>query len=179
LTRQVALLRGINVGGRNLLPMKDLAALFTGAGCRDVATFIQSGNVLFDAEPDLARTLEARIPAELRARHGLETPVLLRTREELEQAVRDNPFLGADPEGGSLHVLFLAGVPDPARVAGLDPDRSPGDTFAVRGREVFLSLPGGVGRSRLTNAWFDARLATPSTGRNWRTVLRLRDLLAE
>lgn len=74
-----------------------------------------------------------------------------------------------------LHVAFLAQVPDPARVAALDPDRSPPDRFLVRGAEVYLHLAGGVAGTRLTNAWFDARLATTSTVRNWKTV---RDLVA-
>jgi uncharacterized protein (DUF1697 family) len=75
-----------------------------------------------------------------------------------------------------LHVLFLADQPGAAAVASLDPDRSPPDAFVVRGREIYLRCPNGVGTTKLTNAWFDSRLATISTGRNWRTVLKLFEL---
>lgn len=175
--RHLALLRGINVGGRNLLPMRDLAGLFEDAGCREVRTYIQSGNVLFSAEPALAEALPARLAAAILERHGLKVPVLLRDLEQLRRAVAGNPFLAAGEGEAHLHLMFLAEVPAPARAAALDPDFSPGDRFAVRGREIYLVLPNGTARSRLTNAWFDARLETVSTLRNWRTATRLLELL--
>lgn len=169
----LALLRGVNVGGKNKLPMKDLAAMFAAAGCDDVRTYIQSGNVLFRAEPAVAAGVATAVAGAIAHRFGYRTPVVVRTAEELRRAVARNPFLasGAAPE--ALHVLFLADEPARDRVDALDPGRSPGDDFAVLGREVFLHLPRGVAGSKLTNAYFDARLATVSTGRNWRTVTTL------
>ena len=90
---------------------------------------------------------------------------------------RGNPFLaaaGAAAEG--LHVLFLSGEPDRSGVASLDPRRSPPDEFAVRGREIYLRCPNGMGRTKLTNDWFEKHLATASTARNWRTVLALLEM---
>jgi uncharacterized protein (DUF1697 family) len=171
-TVHVALLRGINLGGRNKLPMRDLASIFDDAGCGEVRTYIQSGNVVFDASPRVARTVPEVVTAAIHKRFGIDVPVLVRTAAEMEAVVAGNPF--ADVE--TLHVCFLAGVPTSARVATLDPARSPGDRFEVRGREVYLSLAGGVARSKLTNAWFDAKLATVSTVRNWRTVQKLLEL---
>jgi uncharacterized protein (DUF1697 family) len=172
----VALLRGINVGGKNLLPMKDLARLFADAGCADVRTYIQSGNVLFQASPAKAEGLPGLIAAGIADRFGYRTPVVLRTVEELGRSIRDNPFLDAEAPESWLHVLFLASHPDACRVAALDPDRSPPDAYVVRGREIFLQCPNGVGNTKLTNAYFDSKLAIISTGRNWRTVTRLFEL---
>jgi len=172
----VALLRGVNVGGRNRLSMREVAAVFEEAGGREVRTYLQSGNVLLRATAQVARRLPdlaARLIAE---RHGLKVPVIVRTAGELDAVAAGNPFLaeGADPD--RLHVVFLAESPARRAVDSLDPARSPPDAFRVQGREIFLLLPGGVARSRLTNDYFDARLGVVGTSRNWRTVRRLRDL---
>ena len=172
----VALLRGINVGGRHKLLMRELAAMFVEAGCEDVRTYIQSGNVAFRADPSLADGLSARIATAIVASHGYQIPVVIRTAADLARVVRGNPFLadGADPT--KLYVGFLASAPDPARVARLDPDRSPADAFEVRGDEVYLHFPNGVARSKLTNDYLDRTLGTVSTIRNWRTVCKLHEM---
>jgi uncharacterized protein (DUF1697 family) len=173
----LALLRGVNVGGKNKLPMKDLAGMFADAGCDDVRTFIQSGNVIFKATPTLAARLPAAIAARIAERFGYRTPVVLRTAAELADVVANNPFLKRGAAEDALHVLFLASLPTSDMIHALDHDRSPPDAFIVQGREVYLQLPGGAARSKLTNAYFDAKLATISTGRNWRTVTTLLDLM--
>lgn len=164
--KSVALLRGINVGGKNLLPMKALAAVFESAGARDVETYIQSGNVVFTGGDAGAKVSKA-----IAKRFGVDVPVVIRTAAEMAAIVKAAPF---DP--GTMHVGFLADKPAAAAVKALDPERSPGDTFVVRGREVYLNLPNGVAKTKLTNAWFDAKLATVCTIRNWRTVLALNEL---
>jgi uncharacterized protein (DUF1697 family) len=172
----VALLRGINVGGKNKLAMSDLAALFAEAGCSDVRTYIQSGNVVFCAPPRTAAGLARQVAERIERRHRLRVPVVLRTAEELERVARANPFLKAGGDTDALHVMFLADQPKAAAVSALDARRSPPDEFAVIGREIYLCCPNGVARTRLTNAYFDAQLATISTVRNWRTVLKLVEL---
>ena len=175
----VALLRGINLGGRNKLPMRDLSAMFVEAGCTAVRTYIQSGNVVFDAPPELAARLPDVIAARIAGEFGYRTPVVQRTAAQMREVVTGNPFLSAGADPATLHVLFLAAPPDPQRTAALDPDRSPPDRFAVRGPDVFLHLPGGAARTKLTNDYFDAKLGTVSTGRNWRTVTTLLDLMSD
>lgn len=172
----VALLRGINVGGKNRLSMDDLVGVFVEEGCRDVRTYIQSGNVVFRAAPALVDRLALRVTERVRRRLGLRVPVVLRTARELAHVARGNPFLTADADTDALHVMFLADAPKKAAVAGLDAKRSPPDEFAVICREIYLRCPRGVARTKLTNAYFDARLATTSTMRNWRTVLKLVEL---
>jgi uncharacterized protein (DUF1697 family) len=172
----VALLRGINVGGKNKLPMADLSAMFTGAGCSGVQTYIQSGNVVFDAPAALADSVPGRIERAIADRFGYRIPVVMRAAGDLATISRGNPFLagGADPD--TLHVVFLAGAPDASRVAALDPHRSPPDQLLVRGRELYLRCPDGFARTRFTSAYFDTTLATTTTVRNWRTVEKLTEL---
>jgi uncharacterized protein (DUF1697 family) len=172
-TSHLALLRGINVGGKNKLPMKELAGLFLAAGATDVRTYIASGNVLFHAPATLARRLPALIAKEIAAQHSLEVPVVVRTVKELETVTVGNPFLRKDEDTKPLAVLFLADEPAASAVKKLDPRRSVPDEFAVVGREVFLKLPNGFADTRLTNDYFDRTLDTVSTARNWNTVLKL------
>lgn len=174
-TRHVALLRGINVGGKNRLPMKELSALFEGAGCTDVATYIQSGNVVFSSTDAAKAAL--RVQQEIARLFRFDAPVVTRTADEMRRVLDANPFLRAGAPEEQLHVAFLRDLPAPAQVASLDPARSPPDEFAVDGREVFLRMPDGVARSKLTNAWMDAKLSTVSTARNWRTVRALVEML--
>lgn len=173
----LALLRGINVGGNNKLPMKDLIEIFIEAGCSDVRTYIQSGNVILGASADLASRLPGLITAGIANRFGHRIPVVLRTAAQLGDVLGHNPFLDAGAADEELHVVFLADVPAPHRVEALDPDRSPPDTFVVRGQEIYLRLPNGAADTKLTNQYFDSKLATISTGRNWRTVTKLFELM--
>ena len=172
----VALLRGINVGGRHKLLMRKLAAMFVEAGCQDIRTYIQSGNVVFRAAPVLADGLSARITTAIAASHGYQIPVVIRTAADLARVVRGNSFSAAGADPARLHVGFLATKPDPAQIARLDPNRSPPDAFEVRGDEVYLHFPNGVARSKLTNNYLDRTLGTVSTIRNWRTVCKLHEM---
>ena len=176
----VALLRGINVGGKNPLPMKALAEEFVAAGCGDVRTFIQSGNVIFSAPPARDEDALSQLLCErLATRFSYTAPLVLRTTEELRAAIANNPYLALDAPEDALHVMFLTATPDAEAVKKLDPDRSPGDEYQVIGREIYLRLPVGMARTKLTNAYFDAKLGVTSTARNWRTSTKLLELMEE
>lgn len=173
MARHLALLRGINVGGKRSVPMPALKKVFEKAGCTNVETYIQSGNVVFGAPVASLAKLAEVLPKQMESAFGFPMPVVLRSASELAKVPTANPFLRAGVAPESLHVAFLRDVPTKAAVATLDPARSPGDTFAVVRADVFLHLPNGVARTKLTNAWLDSKLATVSTVRNWRTVLTL------
>lgn len=172
----VALLRGINVGGKNKLPMQDLVAMFTKAGCGEVRSYIQSGNVVFQSGQALAKRIPVLITQAVKRRFGYQIPVVTRTTAEIRKIVNNNPFLKSGTDPGTLHVAFLADRPGAAVVKALDPQRSPPDTFVVRGRDIYLCCPNGLARTKLSNAYFDSILTTTSTVRNWRTVLKVLEL---
>jgi uncharacterized protein (DUF1697 family) len=169
----VALMRGINVGGKNKLPKQDLVELFVAAGCSNVLTYIQSGNIIFRASPAVAAKVPLVITAKIGVRFGYRIPVVVRTVEEIRKVVLQNPFLKEGADEDTLHVMFLADHPSPQQIATLNPDRSPPDVFRVLGRDIYLHLPTGMAHSKLTNAYFDSKLATIGTVRNWRTVSNL------
>jgi len=177
-SKHVAFLRGINVGGKNKLPSTELAAMFVAAGCAEVTTYIQSGNVVFEAAPLRVTLVASTVASDILARFGYRVPVIVRSAGEMKQVAGGNPFVMAGGATDALHVAFLDGVPAAAKIAGLDVHRSVPDEFAVKGREIYLRLPNGVARSKLTNAYFDAKLGVTSTVRNWRTVLKLIEMCA-
>lgn len=172
----VALLRGINVGGKNPLPMKELARMFETAGCANVRTCIQSGNVIFEAAASSSKIGEA-VTKSIEKQFGYRIPVILRTAEQLRGTIQGNPFLATGVDHKWLHVYFLADAPSAATCASLDANRSAPDAFEVRGREIYLHLPNGMARTKLTNAYFDSKLSTTCTARNWATVLKLAEMM--
>lgn len=174
MTTHVALLRGINVGGANRLPMKSLLAAFEQARARRAVTLIQSGNVVFDAE-DAAQVAD-EVSTILARDFGLRAPIVTRSAAAWRRMFAGNPFLPRlDP--AQLHVAVLSAKP--AASAMLDPARSPADAFALIGDTLYLHLPNGVSGSKITNAWLDSRLGVISTLRNWATVTRLAAVLDE
>ena len=169
---RIALLRGINVGGRTTIGMADLREVFTGLGCTEVRTHLRSGNVVFGCQDDagLARRVEQRIADDL----GVTTTVLLRTAEELARVTAANPFLDVEADFTKLHVGFLAEEPTGAvelTVPGGGPEQ-----YRLAGRELYLHYPDGVGRSKFTNARIEKELGVAVTARNWRTVLALAEM---
>lgn len=175
----VALLRGINLLGRNKVPMKELSALCEKVGCRCVRTYIQSGNVVFATPVSGRDGLGGKISAAIERQMGHRPVVVLRSLKEMRAVVKGNPFLKAGADENLLHVMFLSGKPTAKAVKSLDPNRSPGDEFIVLGQHVYLKLPNGVAKSKLNNQFFDSRLKMVSTGRNWRTVTALLGMMEE
>jgi uncharacterized protein (DUF1697 family) len=171
--REVALLRGVNVGGRNILPMAVLRTVVESVGHRDVETYIQSGNVVFTANDSGAS--RAHLSAELRdaisATAGLDIVVVVRSAADLAAAVERIPFDTSDP--AKLYVFFLGGVPSAEAIAKLEPERFAPDCFEVVGDHLYAFFPEGLGRSKFTTDYIERRLAVPATARNLNTVRRV------
>lgn len=174
----VALLRGINVGGKHKVPMKELAEVFTRSDCADVKTYIQSGNVVFTAPSTAIKGIASELAEKIQGRFGFPVPVVVRSQEQLGKVVRSNPFLKAGKPETTLHVMFLADEPSAAAVKSLDPKRSAPDEFRVMGSEIYLHTPNGFGNSKLTSAYFDSKLSTIGTARNWNTVQKLLEMMS-
>ena len=170
--RQVALLRGINVGGHKKIEMARLRQIVQALGFDDVRTHVQSGNVVFttDTTPEqAAREMERQIAEEL----GLTVRVLVRTRDELARVVERNPLRDVASDPARFFVTFLSVEPDASRLREIDPAAFAPDTFAVGEREIYVWCPNGLRETRLTHAFWEKLLATTATARNWNTVTKL------
>lgn len=175
--KKIAILRGINVGGRRKILMKDLKALVEGLGLTEVATYIQSGNVFFHAPPSLTNTAIADlIAASIQANYGFEVPVIVRSSEEIKQAIQNNPFLQqAGVEINQLHLTFLKEAPTTENIAKTNTYNYEPDNFVIQGKEVFVFCKGKYHQSKLSNHFFERKLKVTTTTRNWKTVLKLLD----
>ena len=171
----IALFRGINVGGNNMLPMKDLVAALENAGARDVETYIRSGNAVFQSEETDTSLLSDRIKAAIEEIHGFEPGVLVLGSEEMERAVRSNPFPEAETEPKTLHVYFLAAPPERPDLDALQGIKGDRERFVLGDGVFYLHAPDGIGRSKLA-ANVEKLLGVPATARNWRTVSKVMEM---
>jgi uncharacterized protein (DUF1697 family) len=174
----IALFRGINVGGKNILPMKELVSLLEGLGCEDVRTYIQSGNAVFRHAGSSAPDLAARIGAAVQASRGFEPTVLLVTAETLERAVRSNPFPEAEADPSKLILFFLAAVPPRPDLDAIESMRIASENFALMGEAAYLYCPEGLARSKVA-ARAEKALGVPATARNWRSVNKILEMARE
>ena len=174
----IALLRGINVGGKNPLPMKELASILEALESRNVKTYIQSGNAVFQNGETDAKRLSSRIRAEIKKRRGFEPYVLLLSPEEIQKAIEGNPFPEAESEPKALHVAFLASAPARPDLKALESLRKRSERFLLNDRLVYLHAPDGVARSKLAKR-AEKSLGVSMTDRNWRTVCRISDMVKE
>jgi uncharacterized protein (DUF1697 family) len=172
----IALLRGINVGGRRQVPMERLRALHDRLGHTNVVTYIQSGNVVFDAGADdqveLAESIEAAIVTEF----GFEVPVMIRSAADLKAITAASPYTSADFDLARVAVAFLDRTPSREEQGRIDIETVRPEEFTIIGREVHLHCPDGFGRAKLTNSFLESRLGVVATTRNWKTVGKLREL---
>lgn len=173
----VAMLRSINVGGRNRVSMADLRGVASRLGFDDVATYVQSGNLVFTglgSPATVSRAIGDRMAADL----GLTVPVIVRTASQLRGVLGRNPFADPEADAKTIHVTFLADRPDPHGQARLEElgGQFGNDRFEVVGREVFLHCPGGYGETKLNNAYLERHLGVTATTRNWRTVIALAEM---
>lgn len=171
----VAFFRGINVGGNCALPMKELVATLEEMGARNVRTYIQSGNAVFEsAETNLAR-LSTQVPAEILKRRGFEPHVHILTIEALAKTIAANPFPEAVIDPGSLHLGFLASPPKNPNMEKLFSLKKESERFHLIENVFYLHAPEGVGRSKLA-ASSEKLLGAPMTDRNWRTACKVMEM---
>jgi len=168
----IALIRGINVGGKSILPMKKLVALLENLGLQNVKTYLQSGNAVFQSKDKNALRLSRKISAEIKKSRGFEPQVLLLDLAEMEKAAKSNPFPEAESESKTLHLNFLASVPSDPDLKTLDSLKSKSERFILKSNVFYVHAPDGVGRSKLA-AKAERLLGVPMTGRNWRTVCEI------
>ncbi len=178
MTTWIALLRGVNVGGRNKLLMADLASELHKIGLLEVKTYIQSGNVVFSTPPQDGATLAKEIGEAIQTKWRFRPHVIVLSKDDFEKAARANPFQEAQDEadGKTLHLFFLDQTPASIDRAALDAVKTPSESWHYAGRTFYFHAPDGFHASRL-GAKAERILAANVTVRNWRTVSKLLEMV--
>jgi len=172
MTTYIALLRGINVIGKNSLPMKGLVAVLEGMGAGNVRTYIQSGNAVFQSASKNAAQLAAQLSARIEKHYGFSPRVLILEPAAIEAAIARNPFPEAETVPTTLHLGILVATPTNLDLKKLDKVRKASERFQLIDHVFYLHTPEGVGHSKLP-ASAEKVLGVPMTYRNWRTVCKI------
>ena len=173
---RIALLRGINVGGKNRVAMSDLRAMCAALGLADARTLLQSGNLVFSDRRG-APALEKLLENETSKRLGLDVDYAVRTVEQWDAVVAGNPLVReAERDPSHLLVVFLKSEPTAAAVRALEAAITGRELVRARGRELYVWYPVDIATSKLTTAVLDRKLAVRGTARNWSTVLKIAEL---
>lgn len=172
MTRQIGLLRGINVGRHNRIGMSQLRELCDDLGFEQVRTHLQSGNIAFNADTSPEKSAR-RIESGVAERFGTRVPVLVRTRDELVRVIDENPLREVATDPARLLVIFLSAPADKQRIDEIDPEDFRPDVFAAGAREIYLWCPNGLRTTALSQTFWEKRLDRTATGRNWNTVTKL------
>ncbi len=175
---KIAILRGINVGGKRKILMSDLRSMCEDVGLKKVKTYIQSGNLIFTSERQNS-DLEAVLEQSIQKTFGFEVPVIARTAGDVLSLQNNNPFLAEGTDISQLHLTFLKKKPsaeDRYKIQATSLDK---DKFKIDGKEIFIFCSGKYHQSKLTNNFFEKKLKSAATTRNWKTVLKLIELSKE
>jgi uncharacterized protein (DUF1697 family) len=174
----ISLLRGINVSGQKAIRMPDLKALYESLGFTHVTTYLQSGNVVFDCTIPEASTAAATIEQAIERQFGFTVSVLIRNGDDFGRIIEGNPFLPhRNDESEKLHVTFLSDWPSAEALKSLEKTIDPTDEYFLSGKEIYLFCPNGYGRTKLSNNFFEKKLKSAATTRNWKTVNALYGLV--
>lgn len=181
MVKYISILRGINVGGQRKVPMTVLKSLYEELKFKDIISYIQSGNIIFQTNQNITeQILAAKIHKKISEKFNFDVPVIVRTIQEMESIIAKNPFLkmqNIDLE--KLHVTFLEEVPGQNDLQNIEKyDYSP-DKFIIINKEIFLYCPGGYGKTKLSNNFFENKLKLRATTRNWKTVNKLAGLSSD
>ena len=171
----IALFRGINVGGKHLLPMKQLVSMLESLGLTEVKTYIQSGNAVFKCREQDSRQLAKTIGSAVSQQFGFKPEIMLLTLDDLQRVIRANPFPEAESEPSSLHVGFLASVPANPNLQALAKLADNGERFAQVDQAFYLHAPAGIARSKLA-AGAEKQLGVAVTSRNWRSACKILEI---
>lgn len=173
--KYIALLRGVNVGGKRI-KMASLKVVFESMGFLNVKTYLQSGNVIFKNKSSNMEKITRDIERRICKTFGFLVKVIIRSENELEDIIKNNPFTAQNAEINNLYVSFLLYMPDKEILTNLDKYKGDKEKFEINGREIYLYLPNGYARTKLTNNMLEKKLKTVVTTRNWKTTNKLMEL---
>ena len=172
----ISILRGINVSGQKKIKMADLKALYEKLGFQDVQTYIQSGNVVFKSLKTKKTALKNKIEAEISKQYGFDVPLQILEHKELSLVFENNPFIRRNKDINKLYVTFLENLPENENILAISNIQSGDDEFIVDGKVIYVFCPNGAGHTKFSNIFFEKKLKTIATTRNWKTVSRLLEL---
>ncbi len=178
MSKWIALFRGINVGGNNILPMAELRRELESLGLKDVRTYIQSGNVVFDSTGETASSLTRKICGQIEQQHGFRPHLLILNREDMVRAIDSNPFPRAVSDPKTLHFFFLAEPASDPNLEAIYNAKTSTEEYALTDSVFYLHAPDGIGRSKLA-ANAEKYLGVVATARNYRTVDKLLSLVMQ
>lgn len=170
----IAILRGINVSGHKLIKMELLRTMFNNMKFKNVETYIQSGNVIFQTARTKCTDLEKKIAKKIVAELKFEVPVLVKTLQEMIEVVENNPFIGkGQVDETKLHITFLSQEPEKNNVDKIAGEVYTHDKFVLAEKTVYLLCPDGYGNTKLNNTFFEKKLNVTATTRSWKTTKEL------
>lgn len=173
----IALLRGINVSGHKKILMADLRKLMEEMNFKNIQTYIQSGNIIFDFEPTNVDLLSTLITNKIKLHYGFEVPTIVKTPLEIEAVIKKNPFYKKlTTEAHKIYVVFLSEIPEENTLQNINPANYLPDEFIIDKNIIYLSSVLGAGKSKLSINLFENKLKVNATARNWRTVNKLLEL---
>jgi uncharacterized protein (DUF1697 family) len=176
----ITILRGINVSGKKMINMEALRAHMQELGFKNIKTYIQSGNLIFESENVELTELAKQIEKQIEKQYGFQVPVIVRTPDDLEHILKNNPFLNVREEDiDKLHVTFLSSEPKQEHLVKISPPENTTDEFIIAGDHVFVFCPNGYGNTKISNTFFENKLKVTATTRNWKTVVKLAEMAQE
>lgn len=176
----IALLRGINVSGQKKIKMADLRQLLAQIGFEDVVTYIQSGNIVLKSEEKNPRALEKNIASEIYKSYGFDVPVLVKSKEEIQDIIENNPFDNSeDLEANRIYFVLLKAVPESDLTEALVNEIFANEKFNITANCVYLCCAKGYGNAKCDNNFFERKLKVPATTRNYRTMTKLLEMSQE
>lgn len=175
MNRKIGILRGINVGGKRKILMADLKSLCEELGLKNVKTYIQSGNLIFNSDKPNSE-LENKLEKAITEKFGFDVPVIVRTEKELESSISKNPFIAKDADIYQLHLTFLKEKPNEEDIERILTFNYEPDKFKIAEKDIFIFCAGKYHESKLTNNFFEKQLEVGATTRNWKTVMKLSEL---
>jgi len=173
----IALLRGINVSGQKSIKMADLTKLCDSLEFKNISTYLQSGNIIFEYETTDSSIIADNIKRAMRKKYGFDVDVIVRTAHELEKIISGNPLIQkSNIDAYKLHITFLLSHPQDQNSSTIEMAKEDNEFFIIKDREVYLYCPNGYGRTKLNNQAIEKKLKTPATTRNWKTAHTLLEI---
>ncbi|MBV6643464.1 MAG: DUF1697 domain-containing protein [Cyclobacteriaceae bacterium] len=179
MAKYIAMLRGINVSGQKLIKMADLRESMTRLGLENVATYVQSGNILFNTQETDLRVISERISSQIKKDFTFDVPCIVRSAEYFKKVLTNNDFLQQGRDEKRCYVTFLEEEPDPMHVQKIDSQQYAPEEFIIKGDLLYFYSPDGYGKAKMNNNFFEQKLRVKATTRNWNSVNKLYELATQ